>query len=178
MRITRRRLLSGAAVLASSYGVEPVTARSRDGGQSPSPLTSKRTVANLNVLAWGQKNTYPLINHVLAADSWLSPVGNAMATTALTFNQVIDANGYPNNTMASTLPFGGNLGLPASSNFSGPYVLTWDGNGTLKFLGGSWTVTTPLSGKPSSSITSPQILVSSQTSALVYHSASPTSSCR
>ena len=41
------------------------------------------------------------------------------------------ATGYPNNATANGRFFGGGIKLPASPKFNGPYVITWDGTGTL-----------------------------------------------
>src|SRR5437899_2599097 len=56
-------------------------------------------------------------------------------TTGSTFTQLIDANGWPNNAAASGQAFGGGIRMPSSANFSGPYVITWKGTGSLYFSG-------------------------------------------
>lgn len=53
--------------------------------------------------------------------------------------QLIDQNGYPNNSGAGSGGWGGGVRFPASSNFAGPYVITWDGEGHESFLAGTWT---------------------------------------
>jgi hypothetical protein len=60
---------------------------------------------------------------------------------------VMDAvTGLPNHADSRDMGLGGfNLSLPASSDFAGPYVLTWDGSAAIYFFAGTWTVNTELS---------------------------------
>jgi hypothetical protein len=53
--------------------------------------------------------------------------------------QSIDQNGWPNVTSASGQSFGGGVRFPKSSDFAGPYVITWDGDGKFALLSGTWT---------------------------------------
>lgn len=99
---------------------------------------SKRSVVNVNFLG---EFHYAFINHFLNGDGSNSPVGSAYSTTSSTWMQLIDSDGWPNNSGA-TEQHGGSIRVPDPSNFAGPYVLTWDGDGTVAFGGATWTVTT------------------------------------
>lgn len=114
-------------------------------GYSPflNPLQSQRNVINLG---FPSDFDYAMINHLTLGDSMISPFGSAYGSTANTWTQLIDQNGYPNNTACSgggaTLTgvgFGGGFRLPDPANFAGPYVITWDGDGQFPMPLGTWT---------------------------------------
>lgn len=100
------------------------------------PLLSQRNVINLN---FASEFNYGFINHIIPGDQVITPVGAAFNTTALTWGQLIDSNGWPNDASASGHGFGGGVRFPASANFAGPYVITWDGDGQCSLASGTWT---------------------------------------
>ena len=63
--------------------------------------------------------------------------------------QNVDANGWPNKddaggtTGTSYQPMGGGIRIPSCTDFNGPYVLEWTGNGTVVLIVGAvvlnWT---------------------------------------
>lgn len=128
---------SSIAIAAMTVGnVEAFLLRGSPSG-FPSPLLSQRTVVNLNPVA---DFNYAFINHMNSADSMVSPVGTAFSATTHTFTQLIDQNGWPNAAEASGSNFGGGFRIPRTSDFAGPYVLDFDGDGRLSLqASGTWT---------------------------------------
>lgn len=101
---------------------------------------SQRNVLNLSYI--NDVAHYPFINHVLEADNWVSPKGSIYNSITPTWPELLDqTTGYPNSATASGNQFGGGLKFPDSTKFAGPYVITWDGSGTLQMDGGTWTET-------------------------------------
>lgn len=100
------------------------------------PLLSQRNIINLD---FPSQFDYAFLNHVIPADSTFGPVGTAFSTTTNTWMQLIDQNGYPNNAAASGITWGCGVRFPATSNFAGPYVVTWNGDGQWQFTSGTWT---------------------------------------
>ena len=101
------------------------------------PLLSHRNVVNLNFLT---EYNYAFINHCIPGDSAFGPSGTSFTATASTWMQLIDQNGYPNNSGGGTGGWGAGVRFPASSNFAGPYVFTWDGEGRWKIdTSTTWT---------------------------------------
>jgi hypothetical protein len=97
---------------------------------------SQRSVINLNFLG---EFDYAFINHYLGGDASTGPKGSAF-TVGTPWPALIDANGWPNRRGVSGTSFGGSVRVPASSDFSGPYVITWDGDGCADLNAGTWTV--------------------------------------
>jgi len=87
--------------------------------------------------------SYMFINHYLNGDPH-GPVGSSYATGTL-WNSNLDSNGWPNNSAYDSKTFGLGARVPASTNFAGPYVLTWEGNGEVTLNAGTWTIDTGLS---------------------------------
>lgn len=142
MKFSRRDFIH-AGCLAGAIKLSPAIAGinnpgSLGGSPFPNPLLSQRNVVNLNFLS---EFNYAFINHITPADGTVGPFGSAFSATTNTWMQLIDQNGWQNNTAGGTGTFGGGIRWPASANFAGPYVVTWDGDGTFKFLTGSdvWT---------------------------------------
>lgn len=101
-------------------------------------LNSQRNVLNMDFVA---NYDYAFINALYQNEFSVSPSGAAFAATTSTFNQLIDANGWPNNSGASGHNFGGAFTIPSSSNFAGPWIATWVGDGTLSLSGATCTET-------------------------------------
>lgn len=99
------------------------------------PLLSQR-----NIINFGSPSdfTYAFINHVTPADSAVGPTGTNYTVTTNTWMQLIDQNGYPNAAGGSG-GWGMGVRFPASTNFGGPYVITWDGDGRMALTSGTWT---------------------------------------
>jgi len=97
----------------------------------------KRSTINMNFLSIFD---YMFINHIKQGDSY-GPQGTSFATTIDPWNKYLDANGYPNNSAHDNHTWAVGVRIPASTDFAGPYVLTWDGNGEV-FLSsnGSWAI--------------------------------------
>lgn len=135
--------LAGAITLVPHFMDQAKAGLIHRGSPFKNPLLSQRNIINVN---FNTEYNYGYINHLIPADAMLSPVGSAYQATASTFTQLIDQNGYPNNSAASGggtgtsgAAFGGGFRLPASSNFSGLYVITWDGDGQFTIASGTWT---------------------------------------
>jgi hypothetical protein len=99
---------------------------------------SKRSVVNLSYI--NDVAHYPFINHVLESDNFASPSGAAFVGVNPSWPEMLDqVTGYPNHANASGHEWGGGLKFPDSSKFDGPYVITWDGTGTLYMSAATWT---------------------------------------
>lgn len=114
----------------------------------PNPLLSQRNVINI----WfpGSEWSYRYIDHMVLGDNMATPYGaafNAAWSATKTFQQVIDQNGWVNDSTGSGQAWGGGVRLPASSDFPGPYVITWDGDGKCQ-----WFSPTPTWTEASTSI--------------------------
>lgn len=104
---------------------------------------SKRFTYNLDFLGDDINSiaaAYAFINHFKTGGT-VGPVGANWFNGTRYWTQSIDSNGYP-NVSALTDTWGGGFYVPTSSNFAGPYVLAWDGDGTISFLDNTWTETT------------------------------------
>ena len=78
-------------------------------------------------------------------DASVSFVGADYFTSSKTWMQVIDSDGWPNDATVSGTNFGGTVRIPSTSDYTGKYVLTWAGNGTVSLGSGTWAVDTGLS---------------------------------
>jgi hypothetical protein len=105
------------------------------------PQFSQRSVINLGFLF---DNSFPFINFLSCASSFLGPSGSSFATGTL-WPEVIDADGWPNAAGASGRSFGGGIRIPGSDKYTGKWVITWDGDGRINLDTGTWTVDTGLS---------------------------------
>lgn len=101
---------------------------------------NKRAVLNLN---FPGENSYAFINATLHGE--VGPFGSTYATGTLWNADNLDSEGWPEVSFTSGREWGGTFAMPASSNFAGPYVITWEGRGTFDILAGTWTVDTNLS---------------------------------
>lgn len=141
MKISRRDFIH-AGCLASAITLAPRFLDKAKAGlihrsSLQNPLLSKRNVVNLNFIS---EFNYAFINHVISGDSVFGPVSTAFTTPgSSTWMQLIDQSGYPNNAGASGPTWGGGVRFPKSSDFSGPYVITWDGDGRFALTSGTWT---------------------------------------
>jgi hypothetical protein len=136
-RPTRRDLLQAGGTIAGGAFlarlVDSTTAGAATHGSEP-PFLSQRSVVNLGFLF---ENNYAFINHLLQADNAFGPIAHGgWFTSGQTFPALIDANGWPNNSAADNQLWGCQFRVPDPSNFSGPYVLTWQGDGQVGLLDG------------------------------------------
>lgn len=99
---------------------------------------NKRSGININFIDTNVFE-YAFIDHTKQANVSLLPAASGFTASASTFGQLIDINGYPNDAAASGQTFGGGLHFPGADQFTGPYVFTWDGDGTLNLASGTWT---------------------------------------
>lgn len=102
------------------------------------PQFSQRSIINVGPLS---QYSYGFINHVLQGDFCIGFVGSQYATTASTYMQLLDANGWPNASAASGNTFGGGVRMAGPDEFAGTWTLTWTGDGTVKFFGSAATFT-------------------------------------
>lgn len=96
----------------------------------------KRSTINANFLFIYD---YLFINHVKQGDSF-GPFGTAFATTTDPWNKNLDDNGYPSHSNYDSHTWGVGIRIPASTDFAGPYVLTWDGSGEVFLSSGTWAI--------------------------------------
>ena len=101
------------------------------------PLTSKRSVINLSYVS---EFTYHIINHFKMGDYANSYRGISFFVAGKTWNQMIDSEGWPNDPDIVGTEFGGGLRVPSTTDFTGKYVMTWLGNGDVRFNAGTFTV--------------------------------------
>lgn len=106
----------------------------------PNPLLSQRNV--INIWYTDSEWNYSFIDHLILADNSMTPYGatfnNAWSATK-TFRQVVDQNGWVNDATGSGQTWGCGVRMPSSSNFAGPYVITWEGDGKVQFTNETWT---------------------------------------
>jgi hypothetical protein len=128
--IDRRRFLGSASACAMNLYLAGLAKAAGN-----EPLT-KRSVINTNFLSIFD---YQFINHFLNADQF-GPVGTAWATGPVWNKGILDESGCPRSGIADNRPWGCGIRVPASSDFSGPYVLIWEGDGQIAFRAGTWVV--------------------------------------
>ena len=139
MKISRRDFIHAGY----TAGLVTLTSPAMTGINNPGAGTgagafalSQRSVINLGFLF---DTSYPFINHYLVGDSSTSPVGSAF-TTGTAWPALIDANGWPNQPGVSGTSFGGSVRIAGSDEYTGKWVITWDGDGTVNLSVGTWTV--------------------------------------
>jgi hypothetical protein len=147
MTFSRRNLLTGVAagaitLLARDYAFAFSPAASAGSAMTLSNglPKAKRSSININLL---NAFEYAFIDHCKQGDGFPGPIGGFYAATTIPWQQLIDANGWPNNSAASGVPFGGAIRIPGADQFAGPYVITWNGSGAVQFVlgGATWTET-------------------------------------
>ena len=120
--------------------------RSQSATPIPTPF-SKRSVVNLSYI--NDVAHYPFINHILEGDNFAGPYGAPLTQGPKSWMEMIDlTTGYPNDPYCNGKVWGGSMKLPDTSKFAGPYVITWDGTGTLILNSATWTETNNVSGQP------------------------------
>src|SRR6476620_2148500 len=144
MAIARRSFLQWLSAGGLCIAWPNQTNAIRAGGTSASGQAaglSKRCVLNMNFL-FG--NDYAFINHLLPGGFG---IGEDWTKGIVWSSAILDRNGYPTSRIASGRKFGFLAGIPSSSNFNGPYVLTWKGKGRFSIDGneGTWSVNPTLS---------------------------------
>lgn len=102
-------------------------------------LESKRSSINI---PGPDMYSYAFIDHLKQGDGFYGPDGVGFYTTTKPFQQSVDANGWVNDAAVSSVSAGGGPRIPGTDQFSGPYVLTWTGDGSVFINGPSqltWT---------------------------------------
>ncbi len=118
--LSRRLLISSIAGLAFARPARSQIARS--GHAKRSAYNGGRSQVNPWSLLTG--GCYPFINHLKTAQSWA--LGDFSTVPA---PDTLDANGYPitiSNGGVATLFF-----VPTPEEYSGNWIITWDGEGTI-----------------------------------------------
>ncbi|MFA6267773.1 MAG: hypothetical protein WC670_18905 [Pseudolabrys sp.] len=94
----------------------------------------KRAGINVNLM---NVSDLMFIDHLITADGNIGP--NTTPTTA-PFYQLLGADGWPDDAEFASVGFKlGDVRAPASSDFAGPYVITWDGVGAVQIVFGGVT---------------------------------------
>lgn len=127
-----------ALVCLASIAIAPASAlllRGGSGSSSGGFVSTSRNIINVNFTF--ESTEYPLIlrntlQRVAQSPNPTSPYGGF---TLNPWAQDIDQNGYPNQAEASGQNVTGAALLPTTTNFPGPYVMSWDGDGWLGFSG-------------------------------------------
>lgn len=138
-QLSRRQILylscaNAASALMPSIFKEAHAGLLHRGG----PQFSQRNVVNLGFTF---DNSYPLINFYLMGGNSTGPAGSAFSTGAPLWPAVIDANGWPNQVGVSGTDFGGGPQIPGSDEYTGSWVIKWNGSGRTSFNVGTWTET-------------------------------------
>lgn len=142
--LSRRELLLGASLLVLSKNAEaginnPGSASSQ---QPVTPgfnggLTQTNTLGAIGPGGWFFINWIKGGNEIF----YLSPPTDPTAPSAPIIE--LDANGYPTTLVTGTGGYGTNFTIPNANVYSGKWVLTWDGTGTVSPA--NFTFTTTLS---------------------------------
>lgn len=141
MKFSRRNILEGAAAgaitLATGNHAVAVPPKPKSASASSALPANKRSSININGLDVFE---YAFIDHTRQGDNFPGPIGAYYANSPVPWTQLIDSDGWPNNSAANGLPFGGGVRIPGAGQFAGPYVITWEGDGTVQVVGsGTWT---------------------------------------
>ncbi len=139
MKLSRRDFIHAGCAVTATTLISSTVDRAEAGLHlhGSTPQFSQRSVINLGFIF---DNSYPFINFYLAGDNNTSPVGSTF-TTGTPWPALIDANGWPNQPGVSGTPFGGSARIPGSDEYTGKWVLVWDGDGQVDIgLTGTWTV--------------------------------------
>lgn len=91
---------------------------------------SQRSILNINDFAFGTFD-YAMINHVLPNGVSATGVNGLAFVSSTTFPAAIDANGWPSVTVSDGLGWDLFAYIPDMSNFGGPYIMDWQGNGQI-----------------------------------------------
>lgn len=135
--LTRRDLIHTGCTIAAATLFPSIVDRAEAGLHlhgSAAAAFSQRSVINLGFLF---ENDYAFINHLVQGDSALGPIqtGGNFTSAGKIFTALIDANGWPNDPAADGQLWGtSSVRVPDPSNFAGPYVLTWTGDGQVGLL--------------------------------------------
>lgn len=145
--LSRRYFLQGASAATICVGPQTVNAGIDDGRTltsttSGNPLQTQRNGINVN--QFGLSQDFAFINHIINGEQSFGPSGTNFRT-GTPWPAQIDANGYPNNSGAAGLQWGGGVTLPAPNKFGGVYIVAWEGDGTIN-IANAYTFT-PESGR-------------------------------
>lgn len=136
MNFTRRLLLQGASVSAILASTREASAWIHGGGTS---FNGGLTQVNaLNAQAGGN---FTFMNFMKSGQEWSyrAPPTNPSAPQQPILE--LDADGYPTSIVAGTTGITTVLFIPNATEYSGTWVLKWDGTGTSGIAGFSATIT-------------------------------------
>ncbi len=109
--------------------------------------TTKRSSINVNFVDYVRD--YQWINHVRIGGTGLGFTGTYFSTPGnpVWNRSILGADGFPNAPgVNGNSQFGNHIFIPASTDFAGPYVIQWDGQGRLTLGTGTWTELGVVSG--------------------------------
>jgi len=131
--LNRRELIHAGCTIAAATLVSPIDdgaeAETTLNGSAPAQL-SKRNIINVNDISF-ILNEYAFIDHVRQGAGIMSPFGGSAFSAGAPWNTLLDAEGWPNKAAANGASFGGRIQVPDPKNFSGPYIVDWEGNGVV-----------------------------------------------
>jgi hypothetical protein len=135
--MNRRKFLASSA-LATLVPLAPADTRAEVRDQLFPPL--QRHMLNMNFI--NGTATYAFINHVLEGDGVAGPYSSDFNSVSIPWTHLIDSTtGWPNNARVDGRRWGVSAKFPDPSNFAGPYIITWEGDGQLVAQLGTWTET-------------------------------------
>ncbi len=98
---------------------------------------SQRSVINMNFTDFAYE--YLFINHLLCAETWL-PNDAGFNGLNPPWQQILDPlTGYPNTAGADGKAMRAGINIPAYTDFSGPWVLAWEGEARMTANDFGWT---------------------------------------
>ena len=129
--LNRRELIHAGCTMAAASLVTTIERAEAQARPDSAPFQlSKRNIVNVNDISF-ILNDYGFIDHIRQGSGIMSPFGGSAFSIGAPWNTLLDADGWPNRIAASAGSFGGRFQVPDPRNFGGPYILDWDGNGTV-----------------------------------------------
>lgn len=107
------------------------------GMSSPAFVPSARNLVNVNIPGT-EEYPFILLNRFYGVNPQLNGASPFDGFANSPYPQQVDANGYPYTQQASGQNLPCTIQAPSSANFSGPYVLAWDGEGSVGWSNGTW----------------------------------------
>jgi hypothetical protein len=134
MKLSRRDFVHAACTVAAASlvpaALDQAIAGYRHAAATGGFVISQRNIANVNFTFTPE---YAFIN--TAALNSMNPTLNGASPfdgfSLTPYNQCVDQNGYINIASASGQNVGMNYQSPSTANFSGPWLMQWNGDGRL-----------------------------------------------